>query len=190
MLSLYKLSAKCLIIPLAFALFLTACDSNRQAPRHKAGFKLLMAVDESGEKSVEFILWYPGKKTESDVSLGAWTLRGGRNASPASGKFPLLIISHDTGANKLSYHDTARQLAAAGFVVAAPTHKGDNDRDMSKAYTAEQIFGRAEEISLLVDFLSRNEYKDFIDTSRIGVLGAGSGAAAALILAGGNIDIS
>ncbi|MBQ4133191.1 MAG: hypothetical protein IJD04_05595 [Desulfovibrionaceae bacterium] len=180
---------RCLLLALAFIL-LPACVNDTKIQRYKVGFRLLMAASEGSRDGVEFILWYPGKKNESEVNLGEWSLKGGRNASPEDGKFPLIIISHDAGANKFSYHDTARQLASAGFVVAAPTHRGDNSRDMSNIYTAEQIFGRIREIHLLAGFLSRGEYQNFVDISRIGILSVGSGAAAALILGGGKIDIS
>ena len=159
-------------------------------PTFNAGFKLLLGWNEEENSGVEFMLWYPTTKAESRVGLGPWAVYGAQDAKPVEGKFPLLIISHDTGANKFSYHDTAAQLAAAGFVVAAPTHRGDSSNDMSDIYTANQIFGRVKEIHLIVNYLDSSEYKNLADTSRIGILGIGSGAATALILAGGLVDVS
>lgn len=158
-------------------------------PPYHPAFKMLVTWNEEDGSGVEFMLWYPTMKAGTTVDLGPWTFSGSRNGKHAEGKFPLVIISHDTGASKFSHNDTARQLASAGFVVAAPTHNSDNNNNMQDLYTAEEIFGRVKEIHLIVDFLKKDEYADFVDTGNIGVLGVGTGACTALILAGGMVDI-
>ena len=156
----------------------------------KAGVRMLAAWDSENGEGVEFALWYPSTKAESTINLGEWQINAGRDGKEMEGKFPLIFISHDSGANKLSYHDTAAQLARAGFVVAAPTHNADNTQDMSGLFSAEQIFNRPSEIKLIIDHLKQDEFKSFVDTDKIGILGIGPGASSALILAGGVVDIS
>ena len=158
-------------------------------PLYHPAFKMLVTWNEEDGSGVEFMLWYPSMKADTTVDLGPWTVSGSRNAKHAEGKFPLIIISHDTGASKFSYNDTASQLARAGFVVAAPTHNADNNNNMQGLYTAEGIFGRVKETHLIVDFLKKEEYAEFVDTDNIGVLGVGTCACTALILAGGLVDI-
>ena len=156
----------------------------------KAGVRMLAAWDSENGEGVEFALWYPSIKAESNINLGEWQINAARDGKEVEGKFPLIFISHDSGANKISYHDTAAQLARAGFVVAAPTHSADNTQDMSGLFSAEQIFNRPAEIKLIINHLQKKEFKDFVDTNKIGVLGIGSGTNTALILAGGVINIS
>jgi len=159
-------------------------------PSYNAGFRMLVTWNEQNGNGVEFMLWYPSIKQETRVGLGPWAVYGARDGRHADGKFPLLIISHDTGANKFSHHDTANQLASAGFVVAVPSHSSDSSNNMRDLFTAGQIFGRVEEIHLIVEFLKKGEYRNFVDTTNIGILGVGTGASTALILAGGLVDIS
>lgn len=156
----------------------------------KAGVRTLAAWDTENGEGVEFALWYPSSKAENSVNLGEWQINAARDGKEVEGKFPLVFISHDSGANKLSYNDTAAELARSGFVVAAPTHSADNTQDMSGLFSAEQVFNRPREIKLIINHLKRNEFKNFVDTDKIGILGVGAGASTALILAGGVVDIS
>ena len=151
---------------------------------------MLAAWDSDNGDGVEFALWYPSTKAESLIDLGEWEISGARDGKEVEGKFPLIFISHDSGANKLSYHDTAAQLARAGFVVAAPTHSSDNSQDMAGLFSAAQIFNRPTEIKLIIRHLKGDSFKNFVDTNNIGILGIGAGASTSLILAGGGVDIS
>lgn len=157
---------------------------------HLVGFKLLAAWDQEAGEDAEFILWYPASKKGGKSNIGDWKLNASRDAPEQEGTFPLLVISHDSGANKLSYNDTATELARVGFVVATPTHRTDNTHNLSGLFTAEQIFNRPKEIEIIIKKLQEPEYSKFVNTKEIGLIGIGAGASTALILAGAMVDIS
>lgn len=157
---------------------------------HLVGFKLLAAWDQEAGEDAEFILWYPASKKGGKSNIGEWKLNASRDAPEQEGIFPLLVISHDSGANKLSYNDTATELARAGFAVATPTHRTDNTHNLSGLFTAEQIFNRPKEIEIIIKKLQEPEYAKFVNTKEIALIGIGAGASTALILAGAMVDIS
>ena len=89
------------------------------------------------------------------------------------------------------FHDTAAALAARGFVVAAPTHPRDCMANMDHLFLWEQLKNRALELSATMDLLlADKDIGPSIDPKRIGVLGYGSGATAALLLGGALPDCS
>ena len=87
-------------------------------------------------------LWYPAvggtSTSEHDIGplgsplfrLGAWA----DDAEPASGRFPLIALSHGTGGSAQIMAWLARALASRGYVVAAVNHPGNNALE---EYTAE-----------------------------------------------------
>ncbi len=157
--------------------------------RYMPGFASLgTTVPETGER-LDIAVWYPVPATRRGVGslqIDGWTFEGGRNYKPAPGSFPLLIISHDSAGSRLSNHDLATFLSEQGFAVAVPTHPGDNAHSTSHMFLPEQITARPEHIRLTVDtVLASERFPDgFIDAGRIGIIGVGTGATAALLLAG------
>ncbi len=78
-------------------------------------------------------IWYPTDAPSRPTAVGLFTQDVAREA-PARGRgLSLVVISHGNGGNFASHATTALALAQAGFVVAAPTHTGDNNRDQSRA---------------------------------------------------------
>lgn len=101
---------------------------------------------------------------------------------------PLVVISHGTGGDFRSHHDTAEALARAGFIVAALTHGGDNWRDRSRT---TDMAGRSRQLSVLIDYmLDTWEGRAAIDPKRIGAFGFSAGAFTVLIAAGGTPDLT
>lgn len=82
-------------------------------------------------------VWYPADATpENDqthyellpgVSLPSATAF--ENASPASGKFPLLVWSHGRTGLRFNYSQLCEAIAAFGFVVVSSDHPGDTLTD-------------------------------------------------------------
>jgi predicted dienelactone hydrolase len=107
----------------------------------------------------------------------------------AGQSLPLIVISHGTGGGASSHYDTAIALADAGFVVAAPTHTGDNYQDRAYSFTRRNFAERARQMSRVVDFmLNAWDGHDKIDPARIGMFGHSAGGATALIVLGGTPD--
>jgi predicted dienelactone hydrolase len=104
---------------------------------------------------------------------------------------PLIVMSHGTGAGPLAHVDTAEALAAAGFVVAAPMHRGDNFQDQSNVGKPQWMASRSRDIGNTVDYMLENwSGKAAIDASRIGIFGFSAGGTTALIAAGGVPDLA
>lgn len=122
-----------------------------------------------GHESVEIGIWTP-----SDTSVGAAR--------------PLVVISHGNGGGFRGHEDTARALAADGFVVAALTHTGDNWRDQSRA---TDVALRPRQLHRLIDFMVGGwSGRASVDPDRIGAFGFSAGGFTVLTAAGGEPDLA
>lgn len=112
--------------------------------------------------------------------------------APVSGTgLPLVVISHGTGGGSLSHVDTAQALAAAGFVVVAPMHPGDNFQDDSNVGKPAWFVDRSRHVSKVIDhMLSGWEGHARIAPGKIGIYGLSAGATTALITIGGEPDLA
>ncbi|WGU39620.1 prolyl oligopeptidase family serine peptidase [Phenylobacterium sp. NIBR 498073] len=116
------------------------------------------------------------------IEAGVWTPPGGGRG------LPLVVISHGNGGDFRSHEDTAQALAAAGFVVAALTHTGDNWRDQSRA---TDVAGRPRQLSVLIDYMLTGwAGRVAIDPQRVGAFGFSAGGFTVLTAAGGQADVS
>lgn len=155
------------------------------------GFRTLGFADQDRGLRFDVSVWYPAKKSPRLLKYPPWEFRGSLQASPLPGRFPLIIISHPSSGNRFSFYDTASELACRGFVVACLTHDHDNMDSMPNLYTWEAFAQRAKDISALIDYLLQDEsVGPSVDPGRIGILGVGAGAAAALYLGGALPDCS
>jgi predicted dienelactone hydrolase len=117
-----------------------------------------------------------------EIEAGLWLPEGIDDGSPR----PLVVISHGNGGWYRGHYDTAEALAAAGFVVAALTHPGDNWRDDSRA---TQLSDRPRHIRLLIDRMTEaSSGLPAIDPGRIGAFGFSAGGFTVTTLAGGDSD--
>ena len=155
----------------------------------RVGFKTLGLWQAHNNTRADLAVWYPTGRAPSELHYGPWTIKAARNARELPGRFPLIIISHDSPGTRFSHHGSAETLAKSGFVVAALTHHGDNMDDMSHLFTLEQIRSRATQIRAALDtLLSHPDTHSFIDPRRIGVVGFGAGGTVALLLGGARLD--
>ena len=175
---------------LSAILILFFCFTLLPAPHARAdfyhvGFRTLGQWDPESGLRLDVNLWYPSVRPARDIQYGPWEISAARGGKPVDGRFPLILLSHDTAGSRFSYHDTAAWLAASGFVVAAPTHPGDNTDNMDLLLTWHQLSNRVRELSSLIPLLLNDpESEPSIDPERIGVLGFGAGGTAALLLGG------
>ena len=104
-------------------------------------------------------------------------------------RLPLIILSHGTGAGPMAHVDTAEALAGAGFVVAAPLHRGDNFQDQSNVGRRQWMASRSSDVSDVIDYmLTAWTGHAAIDPARIGIFGFSAGGTTALVAIGGVPD--
>jgi predicted dienelactone hydrolase len=141
-----------------------------------------------GDKPLAVAIWYPADAPERPTSLALYVQSVAAGAAPAGHDHPLVVISHGTGGSNTDHYDTARALAAAGFVVAAVTHTGDTQGDRSRSL---RITERPAELSRVIDFITRDwRGHDTVDARKVGAFGFSSGGFAVLAAAGGEPDPS
>ena len=116
------------------------------------------------------------------IEAGVWSPPGGGTG------LPLVVISHGNGGDFRSHEDTAQALAAAGFVVAALTHTGDNWRDQSRA---TDVAGRPRQLAVLIGYMLNGwDGRSALDPQRVGAFGFSAGGFTVLTAAGGEADLS
>lgn len=133
-----------------------------------------------------------------DVALGHWTLPGAGVDGPVDVMFPsddkrrprqgnrrLVVISHGSGGWYGVHLDLARALVEAGYVVAFPTHRGDNRDDPGDA-GPDSWKRRPIEVSHAIDSVAADaRLAPLLDLDRVGMYGMSAGGHTALSLAGG-----
>lgn len=121
---------------------------------------------------------------DESVEIGVWTPSAASVGDPR----PLVVISHGNGGDFRGHEDTARVLAADGFVVAALTHTGDNWRDQSRA---TDVALRPRQLHRLIDFMVGEWSSNMsVDPDRVGAFGFSAGGFTVLTAAGGVPDLA
>ncbi len=163
--------------------------AGRAAESFHPGFKILGVWIPEKNLRLDINVWYPSIRMPFEVNYSPWRFQAARYGKEVPGRFPLLLLSHDSPGTRFSYHETAAYLARSGFVVAAPTHDGDNMDDMSKLFTLDQLTDRVRQLEATLDtVLSHPDIASSIDPNRVGIVGFGAGATAALLMGGALLD--
>lgn len=129
-------------------------------------------------------LVYPTDTVSRPTRFGPFTLDVAVDASPASGRHRLVLMSHGSSGSPLPDHALAARLARAGFVVAQLLHEGDNHLDARLA-GPESFRLRPTEAVRVIDALAADpSWAARLDLGRVGVHGMSAGGVTALSLAG------
>jgi len=143
------------------------------------------------EAAMDGAIFYPTWPAPGDTRNGLWTVDALRDAPPADGRFPLILLSHGDGGHRLSHHDLATELARQGFIVVAVTHPGDSDRDPAAWRSDRVLVGRETDLRAALDaVLADPLFASHVDRDRIGVAGFSLGGYTALLLAGAKPDLA
>jgi predicted dienelactone hydrolase len=152
----------------------------------------------------------PGKAPLS-WSIDAEVAREGAAIEPAGGPFPVIVFSHGNNNDPIDYAYTLEEVAAAGFIVAAPYHTNNSQDevriDFANAQGASPPIpckdGRPSPCSRLeIPFSMADRVRDLTtilnlfptwfgaraDTARAGLFGHSRGTVTALAAAGGSPD--
>jgi predicted dienelactone hydrolase len=119
------------------------------APARAVGFQHVTAPDPE-DQPLEVGIWYPSDALASQQPIGFFSQTVAVDGPVAGTGLPLILISHGNGGSLAAHHDTAPALAKVGFVVAAVTHTGDNNRDQSKM---AQMVDRPRHVSRMLDYM-------------------------------------
>jgi predicted dienelactone hydrolase len=130
-------------------------------------------------------VFYPTAASDRPVQRGPFTLAAAEDAPPARGNGRLVVISHGSGGNAWVHADLARTLVAAGFVVAAPLHRGDNAFDDGDP-GPDSWKMRPAEVSRAIDAVAHTpRFAGLLELDRVGLYGMSAGGHTALSFAGG-----
>ncbi len=153
---------------------------------HGAGFQSL-DIPLAGGKPMALAIWYPSAAALQTRSMGTFSQAVAEHGPIAGAGLPLVLISHGTGGYKYSHHDTALELAQAGFVVVALTHPGDNYADHS---AATDVLERPGHIAAALDYMLQQwPLRASIAPKRVGLFGFSSGGFGALVSIGAQPDL-
>lgn len=173
-----------LVLALAGYIYATAIR-----PANPVGYQSVMVAD-PGHNPISVSIWYPTSAKPGFILLGSVGERVASDGPVVGSRLPLIVISHGTGGGEMSLADTALALAEQGFVVAAPTHPGDNYRDSQDVGKPQWLPNRSRHIRRVIDMaLDRWKDRSHLDPKRVGVFGFSAGATTALIAIGGVPDL-
>lgn len=140
----------------------------------------------AAERRMILSIWHPAAREGTGPRP-----RAGGAASVSGSSLPLVIISHGTGGGPMAHVDTAEALAGAGFVVAAPMHRGDNFQDDSSVGRPEWMENRSRDVSRAIDYMLQEwPGRAQLDAGRVGIFGFSAGATTALVALGGVPDLA
>jgi predicted dienelactone hydrolase len=162
---------RCLLAFVCLAMTAAAPAAAQTLPAAPAITLEQARADDPGHAPITFAIWSPSNP-------------------PAGSVMPLIVISHGTGAGAISHVDTAQALAAAGFVVVAPMHPGDNFQDQGSVGRPQWLVDRSRHVSRVIDYMfTQWEGRGHLAANRVGIFGFSAGATTALIAIGGEPNL-
>ncbi|KIC18957.1 hypothetical protein RA20_12585 [Leisingera sp. ANG-Vp] len=176
----------------ALACFCLGLAAGAEAGGYDPGFRQLEVPATENRPRLQGFLWYPAEDSRELAPIHdskVWEpVPVAKGATPAAGRFPLVVLSHGLYGNALNQSWLAAALARQGFAVAAISHPGTStwsrDPELSR-----QLWQRPRDISRLIDYLlSAPETRGLTDPQRIYMAGHSLGGFTAALLAGARYD--
>jgi predicted dienelactone hydrolase len=172
----------------------SAGDPAPAAPATKVGLAEFRFEDAASGRSLAGYAWYPTASEAPGEAIDAnavWTgFEAARDAAPADGRHPLVVLSHGWTGNRRNEAWLAVALAARGAIVAAPDHPGTTSLDHASAETPK-LWERARDIGRVIDGITADpRFAGRIDPGRIAVAGHSMGGWTAMAVAGARIDMA
>jgi len=166
-------------------------DEFRKSHLYNIGQSTIQFQDTLRARPLKTEIWYPTNDTTGLNIIRNYPFilpPTSKDAKFINSTFPLIILSHGTGGNRISQMWLACELASNGFIVAAVDHFG-NTLDNKIPENFVKIWDRPLDITYVLDRLFQSsKFKSVIDTTRIGMAGFSLGGFTTIALAGGEID--
>lgn len=177
---------------LLIAAAVAAFSTSALAETYATGMSELEIEDPNGQRNLEGFLWYPTDADgpidydfQSEVWVSSEVIK---DAPPAGGPFPLVVLSHGMFGNAYNQAWFAGAMAQQGFIVAAISHPGTStwQRDADQR---RQLWERPKDVSRVIDFAMTSEgLMGQVDPDRIFMAGHSLGGFTAAALAGARYD--
>lgn len=149
-------------------------------------------LDKDGVRPLHVSVWYPTRSAGEAAVVGENRAFYGvpvlRDAAPAPGSRPLVLLSHGYSGSWRNLSWLAMDLAARGYIVAAPDHPGTTtfDQDPSRAAT---LWERPRDLSRAIDALAGDTgLAGEVDTNRVAAIGHSLGGWTVTALAGARFE--
>lgn len=161
------------------------------ASASQTGFKQFSFTDVN-KRVLEVAVWYPTHTSGPEQNVGGNQAFIGvpvlKDASPAAGRHPLLLLSHGYGGSWRNLNWLAQELAAQGYIVAGPDHPGTTTHNRSPDEAAK-LWLRPEDLNQLINrLLHQRGIAGEVDDTRIAAIGHSLGGWTVMTLAGAQFD--
>ena len=112
-----------------------------------------------------------------------------KDASIASGKYPLIFLIHGSGGNNTSLNYLVADLTSKGIIVVATNYLSDDGNIYPPETISVKPWIQNADTSFLLDqILKEKKFTNNISKDSIGILGYSKGGYSALALTGGKLD--
>ncbi len=114
--------------------------------------------------------------------------RAARDAAPAEGRFPLVLISHGYPGNRFLMAHLGENLASKGYVAASIDHPDSTYSDMGAF--GSTLWNRPQDQSFVLDAMADldGDLGAIVDAERTGLVGYSMGGYGSLIFSGAGIE--
>ncbi|TAF65018.1 MAG: dienelactone hydrolase [Cytophagales bacterium] len=159
---------------------------------YNVGERTMNYTDSVRNRPIKVEFWYPTNETDPSLErvtelpfILSPTIR---NANLINQTFPLILISHGTGGNRMGLAWLAISLAKQGYIVAAPDHWGNTFDNKIPEYFV-RYWERPLDISYVLTYLlSDSTLSKYINKDKIGMVGFSFGGYTSLALAGAELN--
>lgn len=179
---------RCALLALLLAAASTAISPAAAEPPQVGVRTLAVPAPERGSKPLTVTVWYPAAAGGEAALVGDNRVFEGtparRDAPLATGRFPLVLVSHGSGGSIETLGWLAVPLVEAGFVVAGPNHPGTTSGNSTPLDTT-RMWERTADLSAVLTALTEDPaWSAHLDAGRVGVLGFSLGGHTALSIVG------
>ena len=181
------------------ALLLWSALASTQSPAEETGtfafgpgVAELTVADTRTDRPLSGQIWYPTttpQQANRAETSKVWQMAlADPDGMPATGSFPLMVVSHGMYGNTFNQAWLGSELSRRGYIVAMVNHPGTSTWLRDPDHT-RRLWDRPVDLSRLISFLlEESPYKHRIDQDRIYAAGHSLGGFTVMLLAGATFD--